>query len=114
MEEALQHETTTQRIGLPPTGPGNHRPDGPEAADALTFKSDHSGGADHAQDQSDWIESLLTTLIIQKCGERANPAIRAKARALVSLAYGATLMRKSGMDKAEAGMLLKTREALFD
>ena len=67
-----------------------------------------------AQDQSDWIESLLTTLIIQKCGERANPAIRAKARALVSLAYGATLRRKSGMDKAEAGTLLKTGEALLD
>ncbi|WBU59641.1 hypothetical protein [Paracoccus albus] len=50
----------------------------------------------------------------QKCGERANPAIRAKARALVSLAYGATLMRKSGMDKAEAGTLLKTGEALLD
>lgn len=43
----------------------------------------------------------------------ANPAIRAKARALVSPAYGATLMRKTGMDKAEAGTLLKTGEALL-
>ena len=67
-----------------------------------------------AQDQSDWIESLLATLIIQKCGERANLATCAKARALVSLAYGATLMRKSGMDRAEAGTLLRVGEALLN
>lgn len=47
MEEALQHETTTQCLGLPPTGTGNHRPDGPKAGDALTLELDHSGGADH-------------------------------------------------------------------
>ena len=47
MEETLQHETTTQRIGLPPSGPPNHRPDGPKAGHALTIKLDHSRGADH-------------------------------------------------------------------
>src|SRR5690606_31441921 len=46
MEEALQHETTTQRIGLSPAGPGNHPSDGPKTGDALTFKMDHSSGAD--------------------------------------------------------------------
>src|SRR5690606_8209484 len=47
MEEALQHETTTQRIGLSPASPGNHPSDGPKTGDALTFKMDHSSGADH-------------------------------------------------------------------
>ncbi|SFA39739.1 Transposase InsO and inactivated derivatives [Paracoccus halophilus] len=41
MEKALQHTTATQRSGLPPTGPRNHRPDGPKAGHALTFKLDH-------------------------------------------------------------------------
>ena len=50
MEETLQHETTTQRIGLPPSGPRNHRTDGPKADHALTIKLDHSGGADHDHD----------------------------------------------------------------
>jgi len=36
---------TTQRIGLPPASPGNHRPDGPKAGHALTFKLDQSVGA---------------------------------------------------------------------
>jgi transposase InsO family protein len=49
MEETLQHQTTTQCSGLPPAGPGNHRPDGPKADHALTIKLDHSGGADHAR-----------------------------------------------------------------
>src|SRR5690606_10551448 len=44
---ALQHETTTQRIGLSPASPGNHPSDGPKTGDALTFKMDHSSGADH-------------------------------------------------------------------
>ena len=43
--ETLQHETTPQCIGLPPTGSGNHRPDGPKANHALTFNMDHSSGA---------------------------------------------------------------------
>ena len=34
-------------IGLPPTGSGNHRADGPGTGHALTFKVDHSNGADH-------------------------------------------------------------------
>jgi len=46
MEKTLQHETTTQCLGLPPTGPRNHRPDGTQANNALTFKLDHLGGAD--------------------------------------------------------------------
>ena len=32
---------------LPPTSPGNHHSDGPQAGHALTFKLDHSSGADH-------------------------------------------------------------------
>ena len=47
MEKTLQHEETTQCFGLPPTGSGNHRPDGPGTDHALTFKVDHSTGADH-------------------------------------------------------------------
>ena len=31
---------------LPPTGPGSHRPDGPEADIALAINFDHSIGAD--------------------------------------------------------------------
>ncbi|SHH40823.1 hypothetical protein SAMN05444003_3045, partial [Cognatiyoonia sediminum] len=37
---------TTQCLGLPPTGPGNHRPDGTQANNALTVKLDQLGGAD--------------------------------------------------------------------
>lgn len=46
MEETLQHATTAQRSGLPPTGTLNPRRNGPEAGNALTIKLDHSGGAD--------------------------------------------------------------------
>ena len=46
MEETRQHETTTQCFRLPPTGPRNHRPDGPKANHALTIKLDHQSGAD--------------------------------------------------------------------
>jgi hypothetical protein len=46
MEETLQHSQTTQCIGLPPTGTRIHRPDGPKASHALTFKLDQSMGAD--------------------------------------------------------------------
>ena len=48
MEETLQHEETTQCIGLPPSAPGNHRPDGSKADHALTFKLDHSMGTEHS------------------------------------------------------------------
>ena len=46
LEETLQHQATPQCFGLPPTSPGNHRHDGDQADHALTFKLDHSGGAD--------------------------------------------------------------------
>jgi len=45
MEEPLQHQTTTQCIGLPPARARGHHPDGPKANHALTFKLDHSSGA---------------------------------------------------------------------
>ena len=45
MAETLQHHQTTQCFGLPPASPGNHRPDGPKAGHALTFKLDQSVGA---------------------------------------------------------------------
>lgn len=46
MEEALQHQTPAQCIGLSPTGTRSHHPDGPKASHALTFKLDHQTGAD--------------------------------------------------------------------
>ena len=42
-----QHDETTQFFGLPPTSPRGHRPDGPKAGHALTFKLDQSVGAGH-------------------------------------------------------------------
>jgi hypothetical protein len=48
MEEPLQHQTTTQCIGLPPTCARGHLAHGPKPNHALTFKLDHSSGA--AQD----------------------------------------------------------------
>ena len=59
MEEALQHQTTTQCSGLPPTGPGNHRPNGTKANHALTFKIDHFDGADH---DYQWFTTFLYKL----------------------------------------------------
>ena len=47
------------------------------------------------------------TQIVEDRGGRASAMIRVKARALISLAYGATLMRKSGTSEAEARTLLK-------
>jgi len=47
MEATLQHEATTQCLGLPSTGSEDHRRNGPNAGRALTIKLDHSGGADH-------------------------------------------------------------------
>ncbi len=46
MEDSLQHKETAQCVALPPTSPGIHRSDGPQAGHALTFKLDHSMGAD--------------------------------------------------------------------
>jgi hypothetical protein len=34
---------------ISPSGPGNHRPDGPKAGQALTIKLDNSSGADRAE-----------------------------------------------------------------
>ena len=67
-----------------------------------------------ANDQGDYVEGLLVTQIVDATGNRASAAIRAEAQALISLAYGATLMRKSGMSEAEARKLLKTGEAMLD
>jgi transposase-like protein len=50
MEETLQHQTTTQCIGLPPTCARSHRAHGSKAYHALTFIMDHSSGA--AQEQA--------------------------------------------------------------
>jgi len=47
MKKTLQHEETTQRIGLTPASLGNHRPDGSKVDHALTFKLDHLMRADH-------------------------------------------------------------------
>ena len=40
-------ETSSSWTIYPPTSPGNHRSDGSQAGHALTFKLDHSKGADH-------------------------------------------------------------------
>jgi len=60
----VHDQETAQCFGLPPASPGNHRSDGNQAGHALTFKLDHSRGADHndtidinaATDISDGIE----------------------------------------------------------
>jgi hypothetical protein len=46
MEEALEHAETAQFIGLPTASPRSNRYDGDKAGHALTFKLDHSMGAD--------------------------------------------------------------------
>jgi len=45
--QIIQHQTTTQCIGLPPTSARSHRTDGPKANHALTFNLDQSSGAVH-------------------------------------------------------------------
>lgn len=67
-----------------------------------------------AQEQGDRIENLLATLIIRHQGGGADSEADARARALISLAYGATLMRKTGMGEAEISKLLTTGEAILD
>ena len=54
LEQQVFDLTERQRIadiaqcsGLPPASSGNHRSDGSQAGHALTFKLDHSMGADH-------------------------------------------------------------------
>ncbi len=51
MEETLEHQAAPQCFGLPPTGTGNHRPDGSQVNHALTFKPDRLDGADHGDDE---------------------------------------------------------------
>ena len=46
MEEALQYKETAQFIGLPTASPRSHRDHGNKTGHALTFKTDHSMGAD--------------------------------------------------------------------
>ena len=45
MAQALQHHQTTQCFGLPPSGSGSHRANGPKTGHALTFKLGLSMGA---------------------------------------------------------------------
>jgi hypothetical protein len=47
MEETLQHQETSQCIGLSPTSTRNHHSNGSEADDALTIKLDQSDEAAH-------------------------------------------------------------------
>lgn len=65
MEETLQHQATTQCLGLLPASPGNHRPDGTQAKNALTFKLDHSGRADQRQVVDD---ALQPPLVLGRAG----------------------------------------------
>ena len=64
MEKTLQHEETTQCFGLPPAGPGNHRPNGSKTDHALTFKLDYLKGADH-YDMEDF-EIVLKVFVEKK------------------------------------------------
>ncbi|MEP3636594.1 MAG: hypothetical protein ABJN14_04955, partial [Paracoccaceae bacterium] len=73
MEETLQHQTTTQRSGLPPTGTGNHRPDGPKADHALTIKLDQSGGAD----QFDNVPGILADDMDTQCTDAGTGTVPA-------------------------------------
>ena len=52
MEEALQHQETTQCIGLPPTSARNNHTDGTQADDALTINLDQSDEAAQARGQN--------------------------------------------------------------
>jgi hypothetical protein len=59
MDETLQHEETAQCLGIPPTSPGNHRSDGPQAGHALTFKLDHSSGVGQIHTPSESLDERL-------------------------------------------------------
>jgi len=54
LEKTLPHQTTPQCSGLPPTCARGHRPDGPKANHALTFKLDNSSGAAHFNGRVVW------------------------------------------------------------
>ncbi len=67
MEYTLQHKETEQCVGLPPASPGNHRSNGSQAGHALTFKLDHSTGADqrhkvHPNQVSTWKRQAMDGL----------------------------------------------------
>ena len=51
MAPPLQHRPTAQCPWMETAGPGNHRSDGPEANHALTFKLNHSVGANPTVDK---------------------------------------------------------------
>ena len=95
MEEALQFKTTTQRIRLSTTGPGNHRPDGPKASHALTFNLDNSGGAD-------WCRSrvLIEAVTVHITAESIMLELEGALAAMVVLAQGGTAKSPlgSGLD----------------
>lgn len=61
MEKALQHQTTLECSGLPPSGAGNHRPDGAKADHALTIKLDCSCGADPFHVRLQWWKATART-----------------------------------------------------
>ena len=67
MEETLQHQETTQCFGLPPTSSGNHRPDGNQDGHALTFKLDHSTGADQSNEnkRKDFLRGVLDKIVVK-------------------------------------------------
>ena len=67
-----------------------------------------------ARDHGKRLEKLLVKLMLREQGGRTSKATRTRAQALITLAYGATLMRKSGMDDAQIRSLLKTGEAMLD
>lgn len=67
-----------------------------------------------AQDHGERLEQILAGLILRERGGEPKPADTVKARSLISLAYGATLMRKSGMDGDTVRTLLRTGEAILE
>jgi len=62
MEKTLQHQETTQCTGLPPTGPGGRRADGPKTGHALTFILDHLNRADHCRGPRPWKPTTILSV----------------------------------------------------
>ena len=104
MEEPLQHQATTQCIGLPPARARGHHPDGPKANHALTFNLDHSSGAAQARRSADQVtydrtvEAILCDLCAVELGPDndsihlplSNKVLRSKSR-YKGIALGKTL-----------------------
>ena len=59
MADSLQHQTTTQCTGLPPTCARGHHLDGAKTDHALTFNSEHSSGTVQLQLTIDAIHALV-------------------------------------------------------